>query len=120
VAIRSERRVLSSRCLLALDFTAAGPYSGCRGSYLAQTGTLKVSVFAWKLLCYRLPTKANLVSRDIIDSAAHSCVSECGGVESAQHLFIDCSTFGSFGRWYGPGLTFRRWIPIPYQIIFCS
>jgi hypothetical protein len=56
---------------------------------------LKMSIFAWRLLCDRLPTKANLVTRGIIDSAAHSCVSGCGGVESAQNLFINCNTFGS-------------------------
>ncbi|PNX58840.1 tether containing UBX domain for GLUT4, partial [Trifolium pratense] len=39
-------------------------------------------------------TKANLVTRGILSEAAHHCVSDCGGVESAQHLFLSCSTFG--------------------------
>jgi hypothetical protein len=56
---------------------------------------LKVSIFAWRLLRDRLPTKANLVARDIISSEGHFCVSGCGGVESAQHLFLACNTFGS-------------------------
>ncbi|MCI29954.1 hypothetical protein A2U01_0051163, partial [Trifolium medium] len=43
----------------------------------------------------RLPTKENLVTRGILPSAAHYCVSGCGGVESTQHLFLSCSTFGS-------------------------
>jgi hypothetical protein len=43
----------------------------------------------------RLSTKVNLVTQGIITSVAHSCMSGCGRVESAQHLFIDCSTFGS-------------------------
>ncbi|MCI26684.1 heat-shock protein, partial [Trifolium medium] len=56
---------------------------------------LKVSVFAWRLLRDRLPTKSNLVTRGILSSAAHHCVSGCGTAESTHHLFIFCSTFGS-------------------------
>ncbi|MCI28010.1 70 kDa peptidyl-prolyl isomerase, partial [Trifolium medium] len=56
---------------------------------------LKVSLFAWRLLLDRLPTKAILVTRGIITSDAHYCVPGCGGVESAQHLFLSCSFFDS-------------------------
>ncbi|GAU30517.1 hypothetical protein TSUD_18970 [Trifolium subterraneum] len=57
---------------------------------------LKVSILAsWRLLRDRLPTRANLAARGIISPAAHFCVSGCGDVESAQHLFLFCSTFGS-------------------------
>ncbi|PNX84965.1 receptor-like kinase [Trifolium pratense] len=56
---------------------------------------LKVSVLAWRLLRDRLPTKTNLVTRGILSPAAHFCVSGCGEAESAQHLFISCSTSGS-------------------------
>ncbi|MCI01485.1 heat-shock protein, partial [Trifolium medium] len=56
---------------------------------------LKVSIFAWRLLRDRLPTKSNLVVRGIISPEAHFCVSRCGGVETAQHLFLPCNTFGS-------------------------
>ncbi|PNX55401.1 70 kDa peptidyl-prolyl isomerase, partial [Trifolium pratense] len=55
---------------------------------------LKVSIHAWRLLRDRLPTKANLVYRGILTLEAHFCVSGCGAVESVQHLFIFCSTFG--------------------------
>jgi hypothetical protein len=55
---------------------------------------LKVSIFAWRLLRDQLPTKTNLVARDIISPEVHFCVSGCGGIESAQHLFLTCSTFG--------------------------
>jgi hypothetical protein len=41
------------------------------------------------------PTKTNLVTRDIIFSEGHFCVSGCGGIVSTQHLFLSCSTFGS-------------------------
>jgi hypothetical protein len=56
---------------------------------------LKVSIFAWRLLRDRLPTKANLVAQGIISLNAHYFVSGCGDVESTQHLFISCSFFAS-------------------------
>ncbi|KAK2419896.1 hypothetical protein QL285_030707 [Trifolium repens] len=56
---------------------------------------LKVSIFAWRLLRDRLPTKANLVARGIISLDAHSCVSSCSDIESAHHLFLTCSFSGS-------------------------
>ncbi|KAK2444671.1 hypothetical protein QL285_015679 [Trifolium repens] len=56
---------------------------------------LKVSIFAWRLLRDQLPTKSNLVARDIIPPEVHFCVSGCGGIESAQHLFLLFSTFGT-------------------------
>ncbi|GAU32086.1 hypothetical protein TSUD_53540 [Trifolium subterraneum] len=62
---------------------------------------LKVSILAWQLLRDRLPTKANLVSRGILSSESHYCVSGCEAVESAQHLFLSCSTFGSLWSFVG-------------------
>ncbi|GAU19395.1 hypothetical protein TSUD_76390 [Trifolium subterraneum] len=56
---------------------------------------LKASICAWRLLRDRLPTRANLVSRGIISPEAHFCVSGCGGIESAQHLFFTCGISGS-------------------------
>ncbi|GAU43454.1 hypothetical protein TSUD_140910 [Trifolium subterraneum] len=56
---------------------------------------LKVFIFMWRLLRDRLLTKANLVTQCILSPQAHYCVSGCGAVESAQHLFLSCSTFGS-------------------------
>ncbi|CAJ2678024.1 unnamed protein product [Trifolium pratense] len=56
---------------------------------------LKVSICAWRLLRDRLPTKANLVTRWILSTEAHLCVSGCGEVETAHHLFLYCSSFGS-------------------------
>jgi hypothetical protein len=55
---------------------------------------LQVSI--WHLLRDRLPTKLNLVTRDILSTAAYLCVSGCGEVESANHLFLSCVTFGPF------------------------
>ncbi|KAK2426689.1 hypothetical protein QL285_025332 [Trifolium repens] len=55
---------------------------------------LKISIFVWRLLRDRLPTKSNLVARGIISPNDLYCVSGCGGGESAHHLFLSCGTFG--------------------------
>jgi hypothetical protein len=68
---------------------------------------LKVSIFAWRLLRDRLPKNADLVIRGILPTADHLCVSGCGEVESAHHLFISCGTFGSLLA------LVRSWIDIP-------
>ncbi|GAU47231.1 hypothetical protein TSUD_107670 [Trifolium subterraneum] len=56
---------------------------------------LNVSICAWRLLRDRLPPRANLVSRGIISPEAHFCVSGCGDIETAQHLFFTCGIFGT-------------------------
>ncbi|GAU18937.1 hypothetical protein TSUD_229270 [Trifolium subterraneum] len=56
---------------------------------------LKVSIFAWRLHRDRLPKKANLVVRDVLSTAADSCVFGCGAAESAHHIFLSCSISGS-------------------------
>ena len=56
---------------------------------------LKVSIFAWRLLRDRLPTKSNLVHRQIISSETSLCVSDCGLVETSHHLFLSCNIFSS-------------------------
>ncbi|XP_045791342.1 uncharacterized protein LOC123886049 [Trifolium pratense] len=56
---------------------------------------LKVSIFAWRLLRDRLPTRANLVSRGVLSPTAATCVFGCGAAESAHHLFLSCSIAGS-------------------------
>jgi hypothetical protein len=58
-----------------------------------QQVPLKVSVTAWRLLRNRLPTKDNLVRRHIILPDATLCVTGCGGVETAHHLFLSCPVF---------------------------
>ncbi|GAU23941.1 hypothetical protein TSUD_181300 [Trifolium subterraneum] len=76
---------------------------------------MKVSILAWRLLRDRLPTKANLVTRGILSPEAHFCVSGCGAVESAQHLFLSCSTFGPLwhmvSSWIGSPLVDSHTIP---------
>jgi hypothetical protein len=73
---------------------------------------LKVSVFAWRLLRDKLPTKTNLVTRGILSTVDQLCVSGCGEAESAYHLFISCSTFGSIWA------SVRSWIGVPVVASF--
>ena len=56
---------------------------------------LKVSVFAWRLLRDRLPTKTNLMARRVLTADMSLCVAGCNQPETAQHLFLQCDTFGS-------------------------
>ena len=67
---------------------------------------LKVSIFAWRLLGDRLPTKSNMVSRSILYTEASLCTTCCSHVDNLQHLFFSCSTFGSL--WHHV----RLWIDI--------
>jgi len=56
---------------------------------------LKVSIVAWRLLKDMLPTKLNLQRRGIAQVTCIMCISGCGNVESASHLFLHCHIFGS-------------------------
>jgi hypothetical protein len=60
---------------------------------LHQQIPLKVSVMVWRLLRNKLPTKDNLVRRHIIPPDANMCVTGCGSVETAHHLFLSCPVF---------------------------
>jgi len=55
---------------------------------------LKVSLFSWRLLRNRLPTKDNLVRWHII-AEDNTCVGECGSLETANHLLFRCDPFSS-------------------------
>ncbi|GAU10151.1 hypothetical protein TSUD_423160, partial [Trifolium subterraneum] len=82
---------------------------------MAPQVPLKVSILAWRLLRDRLPTKSNLITRGVLPVAAHFCVSGCGEAESAHHLFLSCSTFGSLwplvGSWVGSSLVTTQTLP---------
>ncbi|CAJ2638116.1 unnamed protein product [Trifolium pratense] len=68
---------------------------------------LKVSILAWRLLRDRLPTRVNLVTRQVLSPTAHTCVFGCGEAESAHHLFISCGFVGFLWD------LVRSWIDIP-------
>ena len=56
---------------------------------------LKVSIFVWRMLRDRLPTKENLANLGIISMKAWLCRAGCGQVEDLNHLFISCPYFGA-------------------------
>lgn len=67
---------------------------------------MKVSLFMWRLLRDRVPTKDNLFHRRIIFVGDQMCVLGCGQLETASHLFLDCSFFGA------PWCVVYRWLGI--------
>ena len=67
----------------------------------------KASLFAWRLLQDRIPTRSNLVRRHALQPTDIVCVGGCGFSETAYHLFIGCDVFGSV--WY----SVCQWIGIP-------
>jgi len=50
----------------------------------------KVSVFAWRLLHTKLPTKDNLAHKRVLPSNDTACVVGCDVQETANHLFLGC------------------------------
>jgi hypothetical protein len=56
---------------------------------------LKVSLFVWRLLRNRLPTRDNLVRRRVINEELILCPAGCGIREEVDHLFLGCATLSS-------------------------
>jgi hypothetical protein len=69
---------------------------------------LKVYVLALRLFRNRLPTKDNLVTCNIIQQDVQFCVTGCGELESAQHLFLFCPIFAPLWT------SIRSWIGISF------
>jgi len=57
---------------------------------------MKVSIFAWRLIWDRLPTKTNLVRRGLLNSELAACGVGCGQEESALHMFLQVSNLMIF------------------------
>ncbi|GAU25917.1 hypothetical protein TSUD_16550 [Trifolium subterraneum] len=107
---------LTSLCRLTLQIDGYG--SGVMRQLLFGIYSqvpLKVSILTWRLLRDRLPIKVNLSTRGIISVVDHYCVSDCGEAETAQHLFLSCSTFGSLwsllSSWIGSSLVTAQTLP---------
>lgn len=79
---------------------------------------LNISLFVWRLLCNRLPTRDNLVKRGIILYATQLCVYGCGNVESIDHLFLSCNVTSSLWVLCTIGLDLTQLIPSEFQITF--
>lgn len=66
---------------------------------------LKVSIFVWRLLRNRLPTKDNLGHMMILHQDDMACVGECGRQDMAVHLIMFCDIFSILWhliyRWVG-------------------
>lgn len=69
---------------------------------------LKVSLFAWRLLCNRLPMKDNLVQRRVLQHDDNRCVGDCDSEETVGTLFFGCATFS--GVW----CLLQRWLGISF------
>jgi hypothetical protein len=52
----------------------------------------KVFLFVWRLLRNRLPTRDNLLWRNIIHATESLCVAGCEVLETSRHLFLACRT----------------------------
>jgi len=68
---------------------------------------LKVSIFAWRLLRDRLPTRSNLLAHSIITNVDVGCLVGCGHLETSEHLFLSCDFYGSLWR------EERSWLSVP-------
>jgi hypothetical protein len=52
---------------------------------------LKVSLFAWRLLNNRLPTKDNLIRRGMTRLDSILCADGCWIAKTSNHLFLGCN-----------------------------
>jgi hypothetical protein len=68
----------------------------------------KISVFVWRLIRNRLPTKDNLVRRRVLSQEEAACVFGCGSPETANHLFLGCAAADSLWSqvWLWLGISF--------------
>lgn len=67
------------------------------GVFWHKQVSLKVTLFVWRLLHYRLSIKDNLVRRQILLNDENVCVGGCGSLKDAGHLFLGCAFFT--GTW---------------------
>ena len=54
---------------------------------------VKVSIFVWRLLQDRIPTRANLVRRLVLQPNDNLCAAGCDSFETTYHLFLQCNSF---------------------------
>lgn len=90
--------VIPSRELILFEQQLSNLNKGLIDDVWHKNVPSKMSIFAWRLLRNRLPTKDNLPRRHVLQNDDIGCVGGCGSEESAGHLFFGCTTFGSV--WY--------------------
>jgi hypothetical protein len=79
---------------------------------------LKVSIFAWRLLRNRLPTKANLVTQGIISPDLHYCVTIAVVWSRLNTYFLHAALLILSGLWFSIGLVFQWRILTASQTTF--
>ena len=88
------------------DYSVRGPYQFIATSDEPPDMTMfddiwhnnissNVSLFEWRLLWNRLPTKYNLVRQSVLHSNDTACAVGCGNSETTKHLFLGCELFSS-------------------------
>jgi hypothetical protein len=55
---------------------------------------LKVNLFVWRLLLNRIPSKDNLMRRNVVPLDDCYCIGGCVVIEDKNHLFVQCDVFG--------------------------
>jgi hypothetical protein len=83
----------------------------------------KVSLFVWRLLRNRLPTRGNLLRRNILHGNNSMCAIGCDVTETASHLFLWCGNsftlWSLVAAWLGLSLAYSNDLRQHY-IQFCS
>jgi hypothetical protein len=84
---------------------------------------LKRSIFVWRLLHNRVPTRDNLLQQRIIARSDQEGTTTCGMNEDVNHLFVNCNFHGRLWYLVSGGLGFStvynsRILEHIYQ--FCS
>lgn len=55
---------------------------------------LKITIFSWRFLRNRLPTKDNLVRCQVLPFDDHICTGACGMNEDRWSMFVRCDFYG--------------------------
>jgi hypothetical protein len=87
--------LLSSWCISVLDFSAVCCFGCGWSTCFVQTGSLEAVYFCLETLPRQITNKNKFCNSGHHHTEAHFCVSGCGGIELAQHLFLLCNTIGS-------------------------
>src|SRR4051812_49603861 len=78
-----------------------------RGSQVwwSKVVPLKVNIFIWRLFGIRLPTKDNLMRRNILAEENQTCSNGCMEPEDRDHICVRCPHFSNvwpiLARWLG-------------------
>lgn len=84
----------------------------------------KVSLFVWRLLRNRLPTRGNLLHRNIVQANNSLCVVGCEVVETAGHLFLSCQKYcilwSLISAWLGMSLVHHNDLQHYQQFCYMS